>query len=89
MIGSVIKLHLIEDTKDGKKKNKEYTFDQLCDLQSKLMLVAGKTDHVTAVESAAEGKHGAEDVERFVEVRTGLVCYQSIVIPVNYLTVRL
>ena len=57
-LDSVIRLTLPpkDDNKEGEEK--VYNLDDLKDLQSKLMLIAGK---------AAQGK--SEDVHRFVEVR--------------------
>ena len=52
---TVIKLFLFEKTEERTEK-KEYSYEQLCDLQSKLMLVAGKAEQ------------GNEEVQRFVQV---------------------
>ena len=41
---------------------KRYSYSQLCDVQSKLMLVAGKAEE------------GVDDVERFVEVYVLYIC---------------
>ena len=52
---SVVKLFLFEKV-DEPSEVKEYSYEQLCDLQSKLMLVAGKAEQ------------GNEEVQRFVQV---------------------
>ena len=52
---NVVKLVLLEKS-EGRHEKKEYSYAQLCDLQSKLMLVAGKAEQ------------GNEEVERFVQV---------------------
>ena len=58
-LGSVIHLTLPPKDENTEGEEKVYNLDELKDLQSKLMLIAGK---------AAQGK--AEEVERFVEVRS-------------------
>ena len=59
---SVIKFVLPPEKKDEGAEQKIYTLDDLKDLQSKLMLIAGK---------AAQGK---EEVDIFVRVRMCFIC---------------
>ena len=57
----VVQLVIPKDLKSQEENNKVYTYQQLNDLQSRLMLVAGK---------ATEGK---EQVDRFVEVNIAIL----------------
>ena len=57
-LDSVIQLILPPEEDNNEGEEKVYSLDELKDLQSKLMLIAGK---------APKGK--LEDVQRFVEVR--------------------
>lgn len=56
-IEDIIQLSLPHEGKEGDEKTRIYTVPQLNDLQSKLMLVAGKAEK------------GKDEVDRFVEVK--------------------
>jgi len=60
-VEEVVQLVIPKDLKSQEENNKVYTYQQLNDLQSRLMLVAGK---------ATEGK---EQVDRFVEVNIAIL----------------
>ncbi|WAR07205.1 R213A-like protein [Mya arenaria] len=60
MVKDLIKLTV--PGKDGQRQQKHYTFDQLQDLQSRLMLVAGKSDSSTA---KSTDKKSEVNVDRF------------------------
>ena len=55
-VEDVVKLQLPPESKDDQENPRNYTVQQLNDLQSKLMLVAGKAEK------------GKGEVDRFVEV---------------------
>ena len=63
---------------DGNDETKSYSLDELKDLQSKLMLIAGKAEK------------GKDDVETFVKVRMKIIArFQSCVLFSWLLTYRL
>ena len=53
-MADVIELHIVEEEKTGERN--QYNYEQLHDLQSRLMLVAGKAEK------------GKDDVDRFMLV---------------------
>ena len=55
-VEDVVRLQLPPESKDDRENPRSYTVQQLNDLQSKLMLVAGKAEK------------GKDEVDRFVEV---------------------
>lgn len=59
VVADIVQLTVPE--KEGKRQQRNYTFSQLQDLQSRLMLVAGK----------AEQKKSTESVDRFTSVLIG------------------
>ncbi|XP_052808603.1 E3 ubiquitin-protein ligase rnf213-alpha-like isoform X2 [Mya arenaria] len=63
MVKDLIKLTV--PGKDGQRQQKHYTFDQLQDLQSRLMLVAGKSDSSTA---KSTDKKSEVNVDRFTMI---------------------
>ena len=66
IVDDVIKMTVTEKGQDGQHRN--YTFSQLEDLQSRLMLVAGKSDTVSGKGSERHEKKTEVDVERFTMV---------------------
>lgn len=54
------------EKKEGKTLRREYNYEQLHDLQSRLMLVAGKAEM------------GKDDVDRFILVRYRCICMYCI-----------
>ena len=58
---SVVRLTVPLRDEDGNEESKSYSLDELKDLQSKLMLIAGKAEK------------GNNDVETFVKVRMKII----------------
>ena len=58
VLDNVLDLTLFGEAKDGSEL-KIYSYSRLCDVQSKLMLVAGKAEK------------GIDDVDKFVDVSEG------------------
>lgn len=57
-LNEVLELRVAEDDQEGRVAHRKlYRYDQLHDLQSRLMLVAGKAEK------------GKDDVDRFMEVK--------------------
>ena len=75
---SVVRLTVPLRDEDGNDETKSYSLDELKDLQSKLMLIAGKAEK------------GKDDVETFVKVRLKIIArFQSCVLFSWLLTYRL
>ena len=75
---SVVRLTVPFRDEDGNEEGKIYSLDELKDLQSKLMLIAGKAEK------------GKDDVETFVKVRMKIIArFQSCVLFSWLLTYRL
>jgi hypothetical protein len=70
-LGGVISLHVVEDDDECTHIRRQYTYGQLQDLQSRLMLVAGKAEQ------------GKDEVNRFIMVSVEVNRFIMVSVEVN------